>query len=136
MDTIVQFAELKHLDWLVKKDHHIDRTTIEKKILDGQILVAILNKEVIGWLRFNLFWDMVPFINLLFVNKEYRQLQIGKKLVQFWEQQMIRENHKLVMTSSQADENAQHFFRKLGYKDAGSLVFPEEPLEIFFIKIL
>jgi hypothetical protein len=29
---------------------------------------------------------------------------------------------KMTMTSTQADEGAQHFYRKLGYKDAGCLL--------------
>jgi len=136
MNTSVQFAELKHLAWLVQNDHHIGRNIMEKKILNKQILVITLNKEVVGWLRFSLFWDMIPFINLLFVNKEYRQINLGKKLVQSWEEQMKKEAYKMVMTSSQANENAQHFFRKYGYKDAGSLLLPNEPMEIIFIKNL
>ena len=136
MNTSVQFAELKHLAWLVQNDHHIGSDIMEKKILSKQILVITLNKEVVGWLRFSLFWDMIPFINLLFVNKEYRQINLGKKLVQSWEEQMKKEAYKMVMTSSQANENAQHFFRKYGYKDAGSLLLPNEPMEIIFIKNL
>jgi hypothetical protein len=43
-------------------------------------------------------------------------------------------SYKLLMTSTLANENAQHFYRKLNYKDAGSLLLPDEPLEIIFIK--
>jgi len=32
------------------------------------------------------------------------------------------------------NEQAQHFYRKLGYRDAGSLLLDEEPLEIIFVK--
>jgi len=64
MNTSVQFAELKHLAWLVQNDYHIGRNIMEKKILSKQILVITLNKEVVGWLRFSLFWDMIPFILL------------------------------------------------------------------------
>jgi hypothetical protein len=45
-----------------------------------------------------------------------------------------------VMTSAQADESAQHFYRKLGYRDAGCLILDQPPLkqpaEIFFLKQL
>lgn len=40
------------------------------------------------------------------------------------------------MTSSMSDESAQHFFRKLGYRDAGALLLPDETLEILFLKTL
>jgi len=42
------------------------------------------------------------------------------------------------MTSTQVDEDAQHFYRKMGYQDAGGLLIniPEykQPMEMFFVK--
>lgn len=40
------------------------------------------------------------------------------------------------MTSTQSDETAQHFYRKLGYVDAGALLLQDEPLEIILTKAL
>ncbi len=88
MNGSVQFAKLSHLDWLAKQDHHVNRNMLERKILDKQILVAAFDKEIVGWLRFSLFWDTIPFINMLFVIEENRNNQIGKNLVGFWEKQM------------------------------------------------
>jgi len=44
--------------------------------------------------------------------------------------------YNLVMTSTQANEQAQHFYRKLGYKDSGCLLLHDDPVEIFFVKQL
>ena len=41
-----------------------------------------------------------------------------------------------MLTSTLADETAQHFYRKLGYRDTGSLLLPNEALEIILIKFL
>ncbi len=42
------------------------------------------------------------------------------------------------MTSTQTDESAQHFYRKLGYQDAGCLVLDipgyKQPMEMFLVK--
>ena len=136
MNTSIQFATLSHLECLAKKDHHVNRNMLERKILHKEILVAILDKKIIAWLRYSLFWGMIPFIDMLVVNEENRNKQVGKSLVSFWEKQMKLAHYKMVMTSSQADEKGQHFFRKMEYKDAGSLILPEESLEIFFIKMI
>ncbi|WP_278281130.1 hypothetical protein [Clostridium sp. N3C] len=40
------------------------------------------------------------------------------------------------MTSTMSNEEAQHFYRKFDYKDAGSLLLDNEPLEIIFTKVL
>lgn len=52
----------------------------------------------------------------------------------YWEKQMKTKGYDLVMTSSLSNEVAQHFYRKLNYVDSGALLFPEEPLEIIFMK--
>lgn len=52
----------------------------------------------------------------------------------YWEKQMKTKGYDLVMTSSLSNEAAQHFYRKLSYVDSGALLFPEEPLEIIFMK--
>lgn len=135
-NTSILFASKNDLNWLAEKDTPIDKKAMKKKIMDQQILICKSKNEILGWLRYSLFWDEIPFINLLFVLKEHRNHQIGKKLVQFWELAMKKDNHKMVLTSAQADESAQHFFRKLQYVDAGSLLFPDEPLEIIFLKAI
>ena len=44
----------------------------------------------------------------------------------------------MLLTSTQVDEEAQHFYRKLGYKDCGGFVIDvpgyEQPMEMFLIK--
>lgn len=71
---------------------------------------------------------------MLYINENYRNKGIGKKLVEFWETEMKSKSYELVMTSTLSNEQAQHFYRKLGYKDAGSLLLDDEPLEIIFTK--
>ncbi|MMZ69276.1 hypothetical protein D1872_320840 [compost metagenome] len=49
---------------------------------------------------------------------------------------MSQKGFELVMTSTQSNEEAQHFYRRLGYKDAGCLLLENEPLEIILTKSL
>ena len=53
---------------------------------------------------------------------------------------MRSRGYDLVMTSTQSDEAAQHFWRKLGYRDCGGLTLPfpghEQPLELILGKTL
>ena len=46
----------------------------------------------------------------------------------------------MVLTSTQVDEDAQHFYRKLGYKDCGGFVIDvtgfQQPMEMFMIKAI
>ena len=51
-----------------------------------------------------------------------------------------KQGYGVVLTSTQVDETAQHFYRKNGYKDCGSLVMNipdyEQPMEMFMSKSL
>jgi hypothetical protein len=49
---------------------------------------------------------------------------------------MQKRGHGMIMTSTQSNEQAQHFYRRLGYQDAGALLLPGEVLEIIFLKSL
>jgi len=120
----------------VKGDHHVTEEVLRKKISDKEILIAESGNEIVGWFRFGYFWDNIPFMNMLIIEEDYRRKGIGRKLVHCWEEEMKMKKHKYVLTSTQSDEEAQHFYRKLGYNDAGSLILPGEVLEIIFIKTL
>lgn len=51
---------------------------------------------------------------------------------------MKSQGYGILLTSTQVDEEAQHFYRKLGYKDCGGFVIDvpgyEQPMEMFLIK--
>lgn len=53
---------------------------------------------------------------------------------------MRKRGYKMVMTSTRVDEQAQHFYRKLGYEDKGGIILDntpfEQPQEMFMLKIL
>ncbi len=46
----------------------------------------------------------------------------------------------MLLTSTQTDEEAQHFYRKLGFKECGCLIIDnpeyEQPMEMFFAKAI
>ena len=75
-------------------------------------------------------------VHLLFLLEEHRKKGYGRQLMQEWERRMAAQGFGLLMTSTLASEQAQHFYRALGYRDAGSLLLEGEALEIIFTKEL
>ena len=59
-------------------------------------------------------------------------------LMEHWEQEMKSIGYGMVLTSTRVDEKAQHFYRKLGYRDCGGLLLDvpgyEQPMELFMVK--
>ena len=92
------------------------------------------NNVPVGILRYNLFWDNVPFCTLLIICEQYRGRGFGRALMNFWETEMRRLGYTWVLVSTQSDEAAQHFYRKLNYIDCGRLDAPAQAPELFLRK--
>lgn len=133
---MIRYADLQDLAVLQGHDGHISGSELKKILAAGRVLVLYQGETFIGWLRFGFFWDSIPFINMLFILDAYRGQGNGTRLVSFWEKEMARAGHRQVLTSTQANERAQFFYRKLGYVECGALLLPQEPLEMFFRKDL
>ncbi|MBD5139581.1 MAG: GNAT family N-acetyltransferase [Ruminococcus sp.] len=109
---------------------------MEKLVSDGFVLAAFSGDSFAGWLRYGLFWDGIPFMNMLFVLEEYRGNGIGTALVREWERLAAENGYDTVMTSTQANEASQHFYRKMEYRDLGGFTPFGEEFEIIMGKRL
>lgn len=132
----IRKAQIKDEKYFDVPKTHISYEDLKKKIEDGMIYIALADGKIVGWLRYGLFWDQIPFMNHLFFIESFRRRGYGTKLVTFWEKEMYEKGYKLAMTSTQIDEEGQHFYRKLGYKDIGGFTFPDQPLELIMLKTL
>lgn len=119
-------------------DRHLPEKEFENKVHTRQGYILLEPETPIGLLRYNLFWDNIPFCTMLIIEEAYRGKGYGKHLMEYWEADMKAQGYGMVLTSTQADENAQHFYRKLGYKDCGGLIIDippyAQPMELFFSK--
>ena len=130
----IRHAETSDFPWLKEHDKYISNDLLKTKITLKEIYVVQENNELIGWLRYNLFWDNIPFMNMIYFLDDYRGKGNGKKLVHYWENEMKNNGYKNVLTSTQSNEEAQHFYRKLGYTEIGGFKYLSEPYEIMFHK--
>ncbi|GHU16520.1 N-acetyltransferase [Spirochaetia bacterium] len=131
---LIRYAEITDFGWLIEHDQHISNETLKIKIENKEIYIIQEENKIIGLLRYNLFWDNIPFMNLLLILEEYQNKGYGKKLVKYWEEKMKRNGYNNVLTSTQSNENAQHFYRKIGYIEIGGLKYLDDPYEIIFYK--
>ncbi|MDE7280052.1 MAG: GNAT family N-acetyltransferase, partial [Oscillospiraceae bacterium] len=101
MKIIVRPARPEDLEVLSKADRHVSREKMEKLVSDGFVLIAEHGKDFAGWLRYGLFWDEIPFMNMLFVLEEYRGNGVGTALARELERLAAEKGHSAVMTSTQ-----------------------------------
>lgn len=121
-------------------DRHIGSAMFLRKAAAGEYYVIENGGIAVGVIRYGFFWDEYPFLNLVFLAENERGKGTGETAMLLWEEEMRRIGCGLVMTSTMAEESAQHFYHRLGYKDSGCLVKSVSPLceniEIFLIKAL
>ncbi|MDE7198058.1 MAG: GNAT family N-acetyltransferase [Lachnospiraceae bacterium] len=136
----IRNVQLDDRDFWFSLDRHLPETEFEKKVRDGRGYVLLRDDKPLGLLRYHLFWDNTPFCSMLYVSSDFQRQGYGKMLMAHWERDMKEQGYGMALTSTQVDEQAQHFYRKLGYKDCGGFVVDikgwEQPMELFLIKAL
>lgn len=132
----IRKATEKDVRILSEKDRHICKSELRNLIQLKRIYIAERNHQLTGWLRYGLFWDNTPFMNMLYLLEDFRGKGYGKALVGHWETEMKQSGYGVVMTSTAADEYAQHFYHKLGYKTVGGFTPQDSSYEIILEKQL
>ena len=136
----IRYASVLDKEFWFTLDKHLNEKEFYKIVRDDRGYILLNDNKPIGLLRYNLFWDNIPFCNLIIIDNKNQGKSFGKQLIQYWENDMKSQGYKAVLTSTQVDETAQHFYRKMGYKDCGGLVIDipgyEQPMELFLIKAI
>ena len=134
----IRYVKAEDKDFWFRLDRHLPETEFDRKVRDRMGYILSEDDSPAALLRYHLFWDNTPFCTMLFVDWEHQGKGYGRELMSYWERDMKKSGYGMVMVSTQVDEQAQHFYRKLGYQDAGGLVITipgyEQPMELFLIK--
>ncbi|MGX7351756.1 hypothetical protein RU97_GL001174 [Enterococcus canis] len=130
----IRKAEEKDITTLNRLDVHVTETKLDELVLLEQVYVVTEGEKIVGWLRYNFFWDEIPFMNMLFFDEAYRGKGYGTRLVCRWEEDMKMKGYKEVMTSTVAEETAQHFYYSLGYHSIGGFTLSGTEYELILCK--
>ena len=136
--TEIKFVTNEDKAFWYTLDGHLSIEQFELKVRDKMGYVIFEDGKPAGILRYNLFWDNTPFCTMLFIDWNTQKKGYGKKLMEHWESDMKSKGYGMVMVSTRVDENAQHFYRKLGYKECGGFTMEipgyEQPMEMIMTK--
>ena len=126
----ITLAQITDLPGIAALDRHIPPAHLEECIQNGRIY-ALKDAEanIVGVLRYSLFWQTIPFCDLLYLSETCRRCGLGTKMMQAWEAQMQTCGYRDVLTSTQADEEAWRFYEHLGYRRVGGFYPPEQDAE-------
>ena len=122
----IEIAMPADLPQIREYDRHIPEDRLRHCIRQGQVLVMKEGSCLRGILRWSLFWQTIPFADLIFLDCPIRGQGWGSRMMAHWEAGMRQAGYSFVMTSTQADETAWLFYEKLGYRQIGSFLPPEQ----------
>lgn len=136
----IRFVQPQDRTLWFQLDRHLPADGFLEKVRTQTGYVLMDQGRLLGLLRYNLFWDSIPFCTLLYIAPDRQGQGLGRQLMEHWHRQMQAQGHRLVLTSTQVDEEAQHFYRKLGYRDCGGLLLDtpscRQNMELFLLKEL
>lgn len=127
-------------EFVMSMDNHVNDTGYANRVFTKSGYVIWEGDQRIGVMTHSVLWDNLPFLNLISIKEEYCGQGFGKQAMLNWEKEMKNQGYKMVLVSTQADEDAQHLYRKIGYVDCGGLFLTgtpfDQPVEVFFRKVL
>lgn len=137
---IIKYMEMQDKSFVMSIDKHVNDILYDKRVYTKTGYVMWEGNFPAGLMHYSIIWDTLPFLNFIFVVEKYRNRGFASQAIAFWEKDMKRQGYKMTLISAQADEDAQHLYRKLGYTDCGGLILQntpfDQPMEIFFRKVL
>lgn len=136
MTQFVRLAQDGDLGFLRAHDRHPPDAALVNAVESGRVMVLDIEGAIHGWLRWSLFWDEHPFLNMISIFETDRSQGLGSTLLDVWEREMRERQYSRVLTSTASDERSQRLYRRRGYIDAGVLLLPDEVAELLLSKAL
>ena len=130
-------ATLEDLSAITAYDRHIPRERLADCIQRGLVTVLRSEDRILGVLRWNLFWQSIPFLDLIYLDEAVRGQDWGTRMMAHWEEDMRSNGFDHVMLSTQADETSKFFYEKLGNRQIGAFLPPDQDAEeLMYLKEL
>lgn len=134
--TISNFEPLRNFD---PHSRYINPQMMMSKIKDSEIIIAREDAEIVGLLRFNYIWSTRPYIEFVFIKEDKRGRGVGKELLNFLENYLIKHEYSFLFSSSEEqDVKAIEWHKKNGFQEMGKLNdlnLPHDKIaEVFFSK--
>ena len=125
----IRLAQTKDKQKVLRYDSHIHHNKLGECIYNNMVYVLCSDSEIVGVLRYNLFWQTIPFLDHLYIDERFRGMGYGSQMMTHWEQTMKQMGYCYVMLSTQEDETARYFYQKLGYSRIGVFLPPQQQAE-------
>ncbi len=104
----IRYVEMIDKLFWYQLDKHLPEAEFENKVKTKRGYVLLENDSPVGLLWYNLFGDNVPFCTMLFIDEKVQGKGYGSMLMNYWEEDMKKQEYGMLLTSTRVDETAQH----------------------------
>lgn len=117
----------------------VDSLLIEEKASLWRYIIAKHGFTIIWFLKRSYFQDHIPYCENLQVIENYQWQWVWEELLKVWHNNMYTKNHTHTLISTNPSNTIINFYKKIGYKEIGSLDLREamkweDEVEIFLLK--
>jgi len=82
------YATLEDKPHFCNEWENLPESEYESKIRDKRCYVIRFDEKPIGYMRYNLQFDFVPFLTSFYIDDSHQGKGLGKKAIQQWEDEM------------------------------------------------
>ena len=118
----VRFAQPQDYTQVCELDRVPDEMVTRQLIADQRYVIAELDGRVIGLIRVEYIWTVIPYMGLIWIEPQYRNRGLSGRLLGLLCDHLRHEGHKTLFSSSQANEpTPQAWHRHVGFVDSGRI---------------
>jgi ribosomal protein S18 acetylase RimI-like enzyme len=120
------------------EQHASDPDILTASIQAGRVVVTVDADKVLGYVRWEWFWDRIPYCMLARVRPSHQRLGVGRMLYEHVEAALRERGIAFWLSSTEEDnERSLRFHRALGFRLIGALSdLDQDSREIFMRKDL
>ena len=97
---IVKYMEEQDKNFVMSIDKHVKDSGYNKRVYTKTGYIMWEKDVPIGIMHYNVLWDNLPFLNLIFVDTKYRNKGFASQALAFWENDMKTQVYPLYQTLS------------------------------------
>jgi L-amino acid N-acyltransferase YncA len=109
---------------------------LENAIADGRVVVAESGENVVGYVRWDEFWDTIPLCVMIRTKPEHQRRGVGRRLYERIEARFRQRGRTFWLSSTdETNRDSQQFHESYNFRPIGALAeLGQDVLEIFYRK--
>lgn len=134
MRNKIRFANTSDFAKCKKFDNRITAHQFANKAKAKEIVIALTEEKIVGYLRLEFIWLKIPYVSWIFVAEKYRNQGVASRLAEFLASVLKRKQFKFILSSYQDNApQSNRWHSHVGFRKCGKIqeINEDKSSEIF-----